>query len=130
MSDDYKIQVSIKFGPNMTGMLNIRANDAIELADLADQAEVALVGSVASLTEKATALTTIGGAFPGTAVVPQQPAPVGIVAAAAAPAAPGQGPAPICQHGTRVYRSGADWQGWFCPGQRDDPTKCKAQYIR
>lgn len=127
MSENYKAQVSIKFGPNMSSMLNLRGDSIDELEVLVIGVQSALVDNIGPLAEAAAALTTIGGTFPGTAVVPQQPAPVGIVAAAAAP---GQGPAPTCQHGVRVYRSGADWQGWFCPAQREDPTKCKAQYIR
>lgn len=126
MSDDYKAQISLKFGPLGVGMLNLRADSIDELDILIDLAEPTLV-KAGGLLEAAGPLATIGGTMPGTTVVPQQTTPPG--QAAPAPAF-GQQSGQVCQHGAMVYKEGADWKGWFCPAQRDDPTKCKARYIR
>lgn len=121
VSEDYKIQASIKFGNNLTGMLNLRANSAQELDVLCREAEEVTAGALAGLTESLTALNTIGQAFPQTQVQQQPPQPQ---------ASNNNGQVPVCQHGPRVFKSGADWQGWFCPAPKNDPSKCKAQYIR
>lgn len=68
-------------------------------------------------------------------VPPMQQAPQ--MPAAAAPqggGAPGQ--APVCQHGTKLYREGTSasngraWKAWFCPAPGNDPTQCKKEWLR
>lgn len=123
MSEDYKVQVSLKFGPNQAGMLNLRGNTAQEVGMLADEAVDLLVGKVAPLVEEASALVSVGAQFPDSQVQVQ----------------PQQNNQPfsnnggqMCKHGAMVYRSGngnnGAWQGYFCPTQKGDPDKCKPRY--
>ncbi len=124
MDDGYKIQVSYKLGNNQAGMLNIRGQSVAEVDESLSQVRELLLPGLTGLEEELKAVGLIQQSFNGQ-VTNARPQP------AAAPAVPGQsGPAPTCVHGARVYKSGDDWQGWFCPAQKNDPTKCKAQYIR
>jgi hypothetical protein len=54
-------------------------------------------------------------------------------ATAAPTAANGAPPAPQCQHGEKVYRSGVGkngaWTAWFCPSPKGTPGQCKAQFL-
>ena len=57
--------------------------------------------------------------------------------AAAAPAPAGApGPAPVCQHGSKLYREGTSasngraWKAWFCPAPGNDPTQCAKEWLR
>lgn len=133
MSDDYKAQVSLRFGPMQAAMLNLRADSINELDVLIDLSEQSIV-KMGGLIEAANALAAVGQAMPGTTVV-TQPAPAapsawpGPTQPAPAPAFGGQS-GQMCPHGAMVYKEGPDWKGHFCPAQRDDPTKCKARYIR
>jgi len=44
--------------------------------------------------------------------------------------------APVCQHGTKLYREGVsakngrEWKAWFCPAPGTDPTQCAKEWIR
>ena len=64
-----------------------------------------------------------------------QQAPQVPAAAAAAPAG-APGPAPTCQHGTKLYKTGTsasngrEWKAWFCPAPGNDPTQCAKQWLR
>lgn len=123
MSDDgYKIQASIKFGAAQIGMLNVRANDGDEFRVNLSEATGA-VGDLAVLTEalntEFAAVSTVAAAFPGSQVINNS-----------GQSRPAGGGAEMCQHGAMVWKSGADWKGWFCPAQKNDPTKCKARYDR
>lgn len=123
MSDDYKIQVSAKYGNAQEGMVNVRANTTAELdATINDLLDV--VPSLTLLSEQLTAMTTIQTAFPQAQQVPQgQPAQATYGGAQ-------------CAHGARVHRIGpADpatgrpqWEGDFCPLQKTDPNRCKPVY--
>jgi hypothetical protein len=48
----------------------------------------------------------------------------------------GPGPAPTCQHGTKLYKEGTSasngraWKAWFCPAPGNDPTQCAKQWLR
>jgi hypothetical protein len=110
-------------------MLNLRGNTVAEVDGYITEARDLLVPSIIGFEEDAKSVGLIMATFPGTAPVPsdsgQQASNV-----AQRPAQPGNGGAPTCIHGARVHRAGADWQGWFCPAERSDPTKCKPQYIR
>lgn len=54
-------------------------------------------------------------------------------ATSAAPAANAQPPAPQCNHGEKVYRTGTGskgpWRAWFCSAAKGDPTQCKAVFL-
>lgn len=58
------------------------------------------------------------------------------VPAAAAPApAGGPGTPPVCQHGSKLYKTGTaktgrQWQAWFCPAPGNDPSQCEKEWIR
>lgn len=58
-------------------------------------------------------------------------------AAAPLPAAAtgGDGGAPQCQHGTKVYKESKPdapkpWRAWACPARSSDPTRCEFEWIR
>lgn len=122
--DDYKFQVSQKYGAGGTGMLNVRANDAQELADNVTAAVVA-VGPAAVLAE---ALNTefqavsnlVNGGFEVNQVQQAQPQQTR--------ASSGE----LCQHGSMVFKTGNKdgraWEGWFCPTAKDAPDKCKPKF--
>ena len=69
--------------------------------------------------------------------VAQTPAPVQAQAtvqpAPAAPAAFTEATVPQCQHGTKVAKGGTSakgpWKAWMCPAHKDDPTRCKPEWI-
>lgn len=52
------------------------------------------------------------------------------------PAQPAQGAAPVCQHGTKLYKTGTspkngrEWSAWFCPAPGTDPTQCAKEWLR
>jgi hypothetical protein len=93
-------------------------------------------------TTAAAAPATAVAALPVQAVASQRAAepwgnpPVPPMPAAAAPAGGAPGPAPTCQHGTKLYREGTSaangraWRAWFCPAPGNDPTQCAKQWLR
>jgi hypothetical protein len=120
VSDDYKLQASFKYGPGLTGMLNVRANDEEEFKDLLGAAadSAASLGIVSSaLEEEFKAAQIVANAFPGTTQVTGQA---------------GAGGARVCPHGPMTYRQSPDggksWAGWFCSRQKTDPDRCKPIY--
>lgn len=123
--DGYKFQVSQKYGANGTGMLNVRADDAQELADNVTAA-VAAVGPAAVLAE---ALNT---EFLAVSNLAQGGFEVSPVNQQARPQAASVGE--LCQHGSMVHRAGNNargpWSGWFCPAQKGDPTQCAPKFDR
>ena len=123
MSDDYKVQVSFKIGQHQGGMINVRGNTVAEVDQHIGEVRELLVPSVTGLEEELKAVGLIAAAFPGTTAVAQQ-----ATQPAQRPAQPGNGGAEVCQHGPMVWKTGADWQGWFCQARREDPTRCKARY--
>lgn len=47
---------------------------------------------------------------------------------------PQQGPAPTCQHGVKTFlvdrkNNPPQWQAWACPADKNNPSKCKLQYV-
>lgn len=126
VSDDYKCQVSIKFGPKMEAMLNLRADTPGELDRLARESCDIILGGTAGLVEELGAISNVQQQFPQTAVatqpaVQQQPQQQ----QSQSYNAPRQ-----CLHGQMQERSGADWHGWFCPLDKTNPNRCKPQYDR
>ncbi len=129
MDDGYKIQVSYKLGNNQAGMLNIRGQSVAEVDESLSQVRELLLPGLTGLEEELKAVGLIQQAFNNQVTAANNARP------AQRPAQAGNGgintgETPSCVHGPRVYKSGDDWQGWFCPAQKNDPTKCKAQYIR
>ena len=120
MSDDYAAQLSVKFGPNDSCMLNLRGNSVGDLDRLIREAEDTVSVSSVGLVETLRAFSTVQQSFPETRPVQgQQQAPQ---------AQPQQNAAYTCQHGARQHRSGADWEGWFCPQPKNAPDRCKPFY--
>jgi len=68
---------------------------------------------------------------PPMASQPYQTAAAPLAAPAGAP-----GPAPQCQHGTKLYKTGTsaangrEWKAWFCPAPGNDPTQCAKEWLR
>lgn len=125
MSEDYKVQVSLKFGPGMLGLLNLRANTPQELDTLIRDTTELLVVPIGGLTEEIAPLANIQQAFPQTQVINQ-----GQPQQSAQPAVTGRS----CQHGQMTYRTGNQntpdaWAGYFCPLGKGDPAKCRPQYV-
>lgn len=121
MSEDYKLQVSIKFGPGLVGMLNIRANTLPEMEGLLEDAEMIASGKLAGLTEDLAGLSNIQAAFPEAQVISNTPAANVKVCG------------PNGSHGAMTERWGNkgtpdEWHGWFCSLPKGDPNKCKPVY--
>lgn len=139
MSETWKIQVSPKVGNTL---INLRADDpaeALRMLGWLEENSPAIVRALGALETVAQApdlakmankvipetppQTWQAGnqqvAYDGQAVapVPQAPAPT-----------PQQPPAPSCQHGPRVFRSGnartGAWSAWFCPTPKGTPGQC------
>lgn len=124
MSEDYKVQVSIKFGPNLVGMLNIRANSVAELDLLINETRETTTPALMGFTEELGALSAIQGQFPQAQVIGSTSGSGG-----------GQNTgAPNCNHGPMTYRTGGSgsdrWEGHFCPQPKGAPDKCKPIYPR
>lgn len=130
MSEDYKFQLSVKFGEHDTSMLNIRADTAEEL-DNGLRAVIAAAGNLAVCAETVRAVDMVAESFPGTQVVGSQGnAPA---AAPAQPAPAASGPDYTwCRHGKRVEKSGGQgadtWHGYFCPLPKNNPDRCPPVY--
>ena len=121
MSDDgYKLQTTIKHGPNMTAMTNIRANDVDEL-------EATISGVIAAAPRIAEAIAAFGvvevvaTAMPGTQVI-------GTTNANSASNTIDRSPQ-FCPHGQMKFKETTDYAGHFCPADRSDNTRCKARYL-
>lgn len=120
--DDYKYQMSAKFGPGGIGMINVRADDPEEFANNVNAA-VAAVGPASVLVEALNTefqgVSAANATAPAPAPYPQQ-----------AQAQGGQ----ICVHGQMVARSGVKngkpWSGWFCPTPQGTPGQCAAKFNR
>lgn len=41
---------------------------------------------------------------------------------------------PRCDHGDRVWVTGSSakgpWKAWMCPAEKNDPTKCKPEWVK
>jgi hypothetical protein len=141
---EFPVQVTIKppVEFNSAPWLNFQAQDTAELqAQLREAFPTAGAESYAELVAQAfleykgVLTAAIGLAAPaapqGASIQSEGPAPQW--ATAAAPAANGAPPAPQCQHGEKVYRSGVGkngpWTAWFCPSPKGTPGQCKAQFL-
>lgn len=133
-----KIQVSDKLGDLIILVSSEHEDPNIAYADFAGT--LALIGNRQAEATLARIDAALSKAQPdplaqATAVVQRAfPAAAPIVPAAAAPAAAGA--APSCQHGVKSLvtgtskQSGQPWRAWGCSADRNDPTKCKLEFIR
>lgn len=114
----YAFQLSMKYGPNGTGMLNVRANTKEEFLSRVTEA-IESVGPAAVLMEAYNTEFQAVSAFAGAGLQPQQQN--------------SQQSGEICQHGQMTFRTGTSakgaWKGYFCPADKNDPTKCKAKFL-
>lgn len=131
MTDNWTVQASYKFGNGH--MLNVRAGNVTEFAELLGQVEKGLerIIGVGDITAAVTAAAPITQAAPAPApVAPATPWTPPPAAPAAEPAASGR----MCAHGAMVQRNGVSargpWSGWFCPLPKGDPNQCKAVFNR
>jgi len=133
MSEEYKAQVSIKFGPligrDPSAMLNLRAGTLAELDQMMNDALDLVVPSAGLLAETLVAVGAVAQAFPDAEVVRQDRAQQ----STSSPASTGQRQAPLCTHGARVWRQDKaeppKWAGWFCPQGSNAPDRCRPQYV-
>ncbi len=112
MAEDYKVQLSLKFGAR-NDMVNLRCDSPEELAKMAGElADLAVV--VVTAAEEFQAKATVAAAFPGTE------------AATSAPRGD------VCAHGVAWSeksgeKNGKRWSGKFCQVENDPAMpKCKA----
>jgi phage-related minor tail protein len=114
-TEGYKFQTSIKHGPGLVVMTNIRANDPDELE--------------ASLSALISAAPTINDAVEALGVV-EQFAKAGVKAEVVgqSPADAADATSQSCKHGLMQFRSAADWAGHFCPLDKSNPDRCKPIY--
>lgn len=128
--------LSINFKvPEVPGapMLTVRGSNGVELAGLAQ--DVALRGA-----DIGKALTDFRAGFLAGAGIQSEAPQAQSQQQHAAPAAPpqtgGNGPAPFCPHGQRVWRAGVSqkngrpYQMWACPASQSDPSQCKPEYVK
>lgn len=142
-----KYQISDKRGEAI--LVVASEADTVEQAEAQFAAAVGLAGLGGAYESFGTANPV--AALPAAAIAtrPAQPEPWGqppvppmaaqpYQPAAAVPAAPAgaPGPAPVCQHGQKLYREGTSaangraWKAWFCPAPGNDPTQCAKQWLR
>ena len=119
MSDDFKVQVSYKFGEYDQHMINVRGDSATEVEALVAALNLQAVtdfGALLKAGQAATAVTT-----PTSEATTSAPA-------VAAPPASGR----LCAHGPRTRRNGTSargaWVGWFCPLAKGHPDQCKPEF--
>lgn len=131
MSEDYRYQVSVKFGEHDNAMLNVRANTPDELAG-ALAAVNELAGDIALAPEVLRATAAVSNQFPGTEVINSGANSAGAGAGQGAQAATAGPDYANCPHGARVKRSGGNgsdaWEGYFCPLPKTDTRRCKPVY--
>jgi hypothetical protein len=119
MSDDFKVQVSYKFGSYDEHMLNVRGDSATEVEALIKALDIQVLTDGGALLKGAVAATSV--------TVPTTPAPTTAPAPAAPPAS-----GPVCIHGPRTRRNGTSsrgaWVGWFCKLPKNHPDQCQAEF--
>lgn len=133
MAEEYKAQLSVKFGNG--NMLNLRGTDVAELVNLATAtSEIGMY--LVTVAEELQGHATIAQNFGNVEIVATQPAPPGYQPQSGGFG--GGGDAPSCAHGARMSwktgtskSTGKPWKGWFCNVQ-NDPTlaQCAPRFQR
>ncbi len=135
MTDDYKYQVSMKYGPHDSAMINIRALEWEELTQAVDKAFQFLASEGNSFDElarelqkppasvqEAEAALRAAGATPYTPPPPQW---LGQAAQQAQQASGGDGP-PRCAHGPMKDLAHKGYKSrWYCSGPFNLPREQK-----
>lgn len=145
MSEDFKLQVSYKLGPNSQDMINVRALNGPELAVLLDQLG-SISAAVTSTGDLIRGISTVQSTFPGAVTVqgPPPAVPDNVVQMPNPAAAFQQQPATVdptadqaprfCAHGPRSRRegntNGRKWVAYFCALPKDSPGACKPEWVR
>lgn len=180
MSENWKIQVSVKLADYADPMVNLRAETGEELDSLltfvttragaiSDAIGALRAAGVVAITIPTKEVTVeqsqpaqgwnVQASTPPPAWSPQQIQQAGMyqqpqqpqfqqpvqqpvqqqaysTPVTQAPANPNAqpGPAPVCQHGPMKWivdnkHSEPEWRGFFCSAQKNDPSKCKTQYV-
>lgn len=145
MSDDFKIQVSYKLGPNSQDMINVRALNGHELNALLEELG-AIASSVQSTGDLVRGVAAVTTTFPAAQVVQapaelpanvvQMPNPAAAFQQPPTPAlTPGADQAPrFCAHGQRVRKEGTTngrkWVAYFCTLPKGSPGACEAEWVR
>ena len=132
MTDNFKVQVSYKFGGYDEHMINVRGDSATEVEALVKALDIQALtdfGATLKAGQAATAVTTPTGA--ASAAAGAASGATGASAATPASTAPGNG-GRYCTHGPRTRRNGTSargaWVGWFCPLAKGHPDQCKAEF--
>lgn len=132
--EDWKLQASVKFGPQQQHMLNVRAATLDELFAMLDGLSSSAhflnstIDAIPNPQTEVQAQTTVQSQFPAT-----QPIQPGVVQPPAAPA-PG---VPTCRHGAMKFMSGISkknnqpYQAYFCTGPQNNPAdpQCAAKFV-
>lgn len=149
----FAYQLSIKIGSGYDAhLVNIQADSAAEfIANLQAVpgivsesiagaiAHITGAGHAAPLTVPQAAPQVPAAGFTNVAqptapyVPPAQPAYQAPAQPAAAPVAGPAGVAPVCQHGTKVFKTskpgGRQWQAWMCPSPKGTADQCSPAWI-
>ncbi len=137
---DYQegITVTIKaHGGHDAPWFVIHAKDAASACDMVQAVEATgLPAIVGSVTQTIRAIDTLSQSFPG--IRPAgHPDNGGAASPPATPPAntPPGSTAPICPHGTKVYktgdkRDGSKWKAWMCPAPKGDESQCPPAWIK
>lgn len=129
MSEDYKIQVSLKFGAYDEQMLNVRADSTSELENIVMGLKIESLVELGAHLKAASVVATPQNtpAASDTATTQQQTTAGAVNVPTPNPDAP---PANEmrCKHGTRTKRSGngatGPWTGYFCRLAKGHPDQC------
>lgn len=115
---DYKVQVSIKHGPNQSCMTNVRGGTVDEVEELL-LGLVRLGPEIAAGCEALGAVQTVATVMPGTTY-----------AGLNAPAQTSSPAQQMCPHGAMKFIEKPEYAGHFCPADKTNPTRCKPVYVR
>lgn len=123
MTDDWKYQVSYKFGPKMEGMLNVRADTPAELFEACQ-----------AVADDAYSINQLGAVLSGDLPEPARDEPA--QPSHNSVSTPANTYRRMCKHGARVQRTAKtlgpdgrpEWTGHFCPLDKSDPNRCRPEY--
>lgn len=111
---DYRVQVSFKLGPFRDDMLNVRADDFDQLAELLDNAPKDIVDRINNVQRSLGTLNTVSAGTQGDVTVVSETTTT-----------TNSGPTvPRCAHGARKFFAKADWQAYFCPRPKGASDQC------
>jgi hypothetical protein len=137
VSDDWNLQVSVKFGQTQAGMLNVRGENAVELnAHIVSISDGEILTNITTLESLLQAGSNL---VPVTSPAAPDPLPPALQPSAGLPQQRQQPqyqqtPAPTCPHGTRQFKSGVGakgpWAAYFCPQPKGTPGACAPEWTK